>query len=197
MVGVFALSGDLIKLKCDCGESELLITRQPDGRIKLTIPCLACPNPHVFTLNTNSFFSRELITLACPMLGINVGFVGNEQPVRDALDETERELDQLLEAAELDNFDKLRESGDGISGDEVVLAQLADFVIAELKEDGFIYCECDDPDDANYDFSINGETITIYCHNCGAEHTVPVGSQAEIDNFVLCDELRLTKPDNK
>ena len=197
MVGVFALSGDLIKLKCDCGESELVIMRQPGDKIKLVIPCIICPNPHVFTLSTNSFFTRDLITLACPMSGINVGFIGKEQYVRDALDETERELDRLLEAAELDNFDKLRDTNDGITAtDETELAHLAQFVIAELREDGLISCECADPEDADYDYAIDGDNITVFCHTCDAEYTVNVSTQAQLDDFIMCDEMRLTKPEN-
>jgi len=197
MVGVFALSGDLIKLKCDCGESELVIIRQGDDRIKLTVPCIICPNPHVFTLSTGSFFTRDLITLTCPLSGIDVGFIGKEQPVRDALDETERELDSLLEAAELDNFDKLRDTNDGISGDETELAHLARFVIAELCEDDLIECDCENPDDADYDYSIDGDSITVFCHTCGCEKTFNVETQAQLEDFALIDMIHLTKPEQK
>ena len=46
LVGVFALSAEMLKLKCSCGESEMTIVKTSDGKIRFTVPCLLCPNPH-------------------------------------------------------------------------------------------------------------------------------------------------------
>ena len=59
-VGFFALSGDMLKLKCDCGESELVIQHARDGKIRLTVPCILCTKPHQYTVTSSLFFGREL-----------------------------------------------------------------------------------------------------------------------------------------
>ena len=48
-VGIFALSAEMIKLKCTCGKSELKIIYNRDGTVRLTVPCLLCAQPHTFT----------------------------------------------------------------------------------------------------------------------------------------------------
>ena len=40
VVGMFALSADMIKLKCDCGKSAMEVLPTPDGKVRLTVPCL-------------------------------------------------------------------------------------------------------------------------------------------------------------
>jgi len=199
MVGVFALSGDLIKLKCDCGDSELTLMRQPNDRVKISVPCVICPNQHVYTISTGSFFSTDLLTLACPMSGINVLFIGKEQQVRDALDETERELDRLLEEAELDNFSGIRGANGEDLPDEVdaELVHLANFVISELEEDDAIECECtENGERGDYDFETDGHTIVVYCKNCDCEKAFPIDTQSQLEAFALCDTMKLRRPKN-
>ena len=51
MVGVFSLSGEMFKLKCSCGESEMTMVRTSDGKIRFSVPCFLCPKPHTYTVN--------------------------------------------------------------------------------------------------------------------------------------------------
>ena len=37
IAGAVALTGDIIKLKCECGESELVIKNIPDGKVRITV----------------------------------------------------------------------------------------------------------------------------------------------------------------
>ncbi|MCQ2770832.1 MAG: hypothetical protein MJ236_03425 [Clostridia bacterium] len=49
--GAVALSGDLIKLKCKCGESELSLKSTNDGKFRVTIPCVFFYNDHQFLIS--------------------------------------------------------------------------------------------------------------------------------------------------
>ena len=49
VVDIFALSANRVKLKCDCGKSEMDVVIQSDDKIRLTVPCIFCRKPHVFT----------------------------------------------------------------------------------------------------------------------------------------------------
>ena len=48
MVGAFSLSGDLFKLKCSCGNSHLTVEKTNDDKLRLTVPCVVCPQPHTY-----------------------------------------------------------------------------------------------------------------------------------------------------
>ena len=87
MVGVFALSGDMIKLKCDCGHSELLIQKCGDGKIRLTVPCMFCPKPHQYVLSHAAFFDQSIYTIPCGMTGLDICFIGHKDDVLSALEE--------------------------------------------------------------------------------------------------------------
>ncbi len=193
MVGIFRLTGDLIKLKCDCGESEMLVTKLDNDRVKLTIPCMVCPNPHVYTVSLSSFFTSDLIALDCPMTGLSIGFIGNEDRVRAELDNTAKEFLDMLAEAGIDDFDALRDTNDGLATDEAELSHLARFVISELIEDNAIECECPDDVTPDYDYLIEGETITIFCHKCLAEHSFPAATQTQLEDFAMTDFVQLER----
>ena len=81
LIGIFALSGDMLKLRCSCGKSETIMNYTSDKKIRITVPCIACPKPHYFTLGQNSFFAREsgVFRLPCPYTGIDIAFIGKKE----------------------------------------------------------------------------------------------------------------------
>ena len=73
VVGLFNISADMVKLKCDCGGSEMIVRRMKDGKINFTVPCILCPEPHRFTLSSNNFFTKDIFFLSWLSYGINFG----------------------------------------------------------------------------------------------------------------------------
>ena len=67
VVGLFSLSGDMVKLKCTCGESEMqAVLRREDKQIRLTVPCIFCNKPHTYNVSESLFFGKEIFLLPCP-----------------------------------------------------------------------------------------------------------------------------------
>ena len=79
VVGIFTLSGDMVKLKCECGNSELVITKTKDAKVRIKIPCLACGDAHTFIISQDAFFERKVLCLACTYTGINICFIGEKE----------------------------------------------------------------------------------------------------------------------
>ena len=79
VVDIFALSANRVKLKCDCGKSEMDVVIQSDDKIRLTVPCIFCRKPHVFTVNKQIFYGRDLFVLP-PVLGYKHLLHGGLQP---------------------------------------------------------------------------------------------------------------------
>ena len=82
MIGVFTLSGDMFKLKCKCGKSELTATYTSDRKIRLNVPCLICPTPHNYIISSNTFFEKNIFTLSCTYTAIAICFIGLEDAVQ-------------------------------------------------------------------------------------------------------------------
>ena len=78
-VGKFALSANLLRLKCSCENTSLDINVTNDGKIRLSVPCLFCKQNHNYTVSQNIFFGRESFLLNCPYSNIDICFIGDKE----------------------------------------------------------------------------------------------------------------------
>ena len=132
VVDAFRLSADMIKLKCDCGKSEMTLVRTNDGKVRFTVPCMLCPNPHNFTVSTSLFFGKDLFVLPCPYSDINIAMMGETNHVKAELSRTELELLDLLEKSGIESFEALH--GEQFLTDPQVL-EIITYMIKELDEE--------------------------------------------------------------
>lgn len=192
LVGLFTLLGDLIKLKCPSGCSELSVLRTADRKLRLTVPCLLCPKPHVYTLSESVFFERDLFALSCTYSGIDIAFVGEKEKVMDALAESEKELLDLLAEAGLDDFNSLRSQNreEDAPFTDPEIEDIVRFVLADLDEEGKIHCGCE-AGGGSYTFEFTGEGVRVACEVCGASVLIPMETLSAARRFLTCDELYL------
>ena len=110
-INIFSMSGNLIKMKCVCGNSELVVQMLRDNKFKITVPCIVCPNSHSFVLSSDTFFQKDIFALSCKFTAINICFIGKGKKVHDALQKNEEELIKTFAAYEeqyeggLDDFE--------------------------------------------------------------------------------------------
>ena len=201
VVGVFALSGDLIRLKCSCGGSEMTVARAADRRLRLTVPCLLCPRPHIYTLSSPLFFEKSLFTLTCETTGIGGCFVGGKDEVLAAAKDADEEFIAMLEEAGLDDADRLR----GENGapdrrppdeDDMQLHDIVNFILNELRDEGKIHCRCADGAESDYAFTLCGgeggdSGALISCRSCGASRFFPFPDVYAANAFLHVDEIVL------
>lgn len=202
MIGVFALTGDMVKLKCDCGHSELTMTYTPDRKIRLTVPCIICPNPHNYLISSSSFFNKELFTLSCTYSDVDICFIGLPEKVKEALKQSDEELIEMLTEAGFDDYDQFRAGLESMNGDgeddddddplldEAQIGDIVRFMLAELREDGDIRCGCEDGE-GDYGFEIGGEGVTVFCKKCGRSKTVKLNGTISANAFLHTDRLVL------
>lgn len=190
IVGLFALSADMVRLKCTCGKSEMSIVYSKEGKVRLTVPCILCPKPHTFTLNSSVFFKNDLFVLPCPISDINICMMGDQNHVKAELARTELELLDLLEEHGIENFDIFR--GEQTLTDPQILDIIL-YVIKDLDAEGKIYCKCtrENDEDANYDAQILPEGIKVSCQKCKASKTIAANSLIDAHAFLNSDSLTL------
>lgn len=189
MIGTFALSGDLIKLKCSCGESELVISYTNDNKIRLTVPCLACENPHTFNISSPAFFQRELLELSCKSLGINICFIGNKDKVFEAIERSDRELEQMMGEYSIQDIGKMGVNPEGSISDAQVY-DLVRFMLCEMKDENAIICNCKDGE-GEYDFNISQSGVEVFCTKCNAKKEFDMNSVQKAADFLNIDQLDL------
>ena len=106
-IDIFALKADMIKLKCTCGKSEMSVVDTKDGKVRLTVPCLLCAKPHIFTVSSSLFFGKDLFVLPCPYSDINIACMGETNLVKNELARGELELLDLMEQSGIKGFDAI------------------------------------------------------------------------------------------
>lgn len=187
-VDVFRLGADMLKLKCSCGESEMSMVRTADGKVRFTVPCILCPNPHMFTVNSSVVFSKELFVLPCPYSDINVAMMGDTEHVKAELSRSELALLDLLEKNGIDSFEALH--GEEYLRDPQVL-EIITYVIKELDEERKIHCRCPEDEEGEYDAEIGYDGVRVTCRRCGASKQIPTDSLIRANDFLNADELNL------
>lgn len=197
-INMFSLTADMLKLKCSCGESDMTIVNNKDGRVRLTVPCMLCASPHHFTLNKTLFFGKDLFCMPCPYTDINICCVGDENHVKAEMSRSELELLQLLEDNGLTDFHDLQSGEDDAFPTDPQVRDIVMFVIHDLDAEGKIKCHCsDDVTDRQYDADIENEGIRVSCRACGASRLIPTDSSLAAHDFLHCDSLDLTVRDSE
>ena len=187
-VGLFHLTGHMIKLKCSCGESEMTVVYGKDGKVRFTVPCILCPTPHNFSVTSSLFFSKDLFVLPCPYSDINICMMGESNHVKAELSRTELELLDFLEKSGLNSFDELQ--GEQILTDPQI-TEIVTYVIKELDAEGKIRCRCPEGAEGDYELEFTREGVLVSCKNCGAQKKIAADSLISAHEFLNADSLEL------
>lgn len=190
MVGVFSLTADMLRLKCPCGDSALEIIYTKDKKVRLTVPCFACPTPHTYQLSSQIFFEKELFILPCAYSGMDICFIGKEDKVQAAAQETEEELDELLGDMDFETYAHARGEQRDLGDPQIYEVVL--YVIHELREEGGIHCHCP-AGKGEYVSELLYNKVRVTCKRCAASVEIPTDSMTLANDLLEhCDRLDLT-----
>ena len=190
VVGMFALSADMIKLKCDCGKSEMTAVYGKDDKVRLTVPCIVCPNPHHFTVSKSLFFGKELFAVPCPYAGINLVIMGETNSVKAELARGELELLDMMEKSGVSDLAALHDEEEVLPDPQIL--DVVMFVIHDLDAEGKIYCRCEESEnEREYDAQITKDGVLVSCKKCGASRLIPTDSHLSAHAFLNADALHL------
>lgn len=192
-VNMFSLTADMLKLKCSCGGSELVLVNGKDAKVRLTVPCMLCGGGHHFTLSRSLFFGKELFCMPCPYTDINLCCVGDENYVKAEMSRSELALLELLEQNGLTDLSELSDGEEQAFPTDPQVRDIVMFVIHDLDAEGKIKCHCtDDVTERQYDADIENDGIRVTCRTCGASRLIPTDSSLAAHDFLHCDSLDLT-----
>lgn len=188
LVGVFALSADMIRLKCPCGHSEMEILYTKDKKVRLTVPCFACPSPHSYLISASMFFEKELFTLPCAYSGLDICFIGREKPVQDALKKAEEELVEMLGDVNFEEYARARGERRELTDPQIL--DIVMYVLQELQSEEAIHCHCPDGE-GEYTLEMKDDHLLIACEKCGAKVQIKTDSLSAAHDFLHIDSLQL------
>lgn len=193
-ISVFNLSGGKITAKCpSCGNSTLEITLSQDGKVRLSVPCVACPHPHPFTLSAETMFTKELFILQCSFTKFDICFMGNKNKVNEALIKNGNELQSMLdEAAELSG-----EGEDDFGEAELEQMKLILSFIDECAKKGDILCPCQKNKTApGVELTMKDDSVVLTCRECGRNVVIDVYETGFFDTMLEMGKIFLEDNDN-
>ena len=196
MVDIFTLSAPMIKLKCECGGSEMTMLKESDGKIRLTVPCIVCPKPHSFLLSQSVFFGKDEFFLQCPYSDMNVGFLGELEHVKANLAKGEYELIKLMEENGINDFSAFSRANEEELDEALDSEQTQSvlFVLSELEAENKIFCRCEHSeaiDEEKYGYEVLPHGVLVKCRDCGAERLIPTDNSLNTHAFLDADSLYL------
>ncbi len=193
IVGVFKLSGDMLKLKCSCGMSDMTLTYTTDKKIRIVVPCIVCNKPHSYLLNKDALFNMEndVIKLSCKYTGIDLCFIGKEKDVKNALEDADEELAKIMKDAGLDDLAQLHSNDDETKETDPDVEDVVRFMIAELTEEDKIHCRCRKKNLASYKYTVMNGFVRVYCEGCGSIADIPITGGGSAFDFLSSDGLEL------
>lgn len=190
LVGKFALSANMIRLKCDCGGSALSLTLTNDKKLRLSVPCVFCKDEHNFTLAQSIFFERDIFLLNCPYASMDIGFIGSKENIDKATEENAKSLEKLMAdigAETLDEIQPMEMDEDDILPDASVYDTIR-LLIKDMEDEGTIDCPCHS---GCYDLRYAPGGIQVFCPDCGAAYFFNCISQASCEEYLSLRELKL------
>ncbi len=202
-LNLFVLGGQEMHLACpDCQEeaAELIVKMTEGKKLQFSIPCLTCPTPHRFTVDTEVIFSRDLFILQCPMTALDLCFVGDQARVEEALEENRKQLIALTAMEDEFNEDEEEMSEEEWEEfkehppllDAVLMGQML-YLVRDLAEDQKIYCSCGE---TNIDFHLLPDGLAFSCPSCQAAKVFPAHSESDVHRLEELSEIRLDKGEN-
>lgn len=191
IVGRFALSADMLRLRCPCGKSAADISVTRDGKVRLSVPCLLCGKNHDFTVSAPLFFERDLFRLNCPYADADICFIGEKEKIDGALDESADALARLAAEYGAESVKDLAPRD--MDDDEILPApeiyDMVRFLVKELEADGEIDCPCHS---GEYDFRFTDGGVQVFCPACGASYTFAADSAEGVRESLTLDHLTLS-----
>ncbi len=190
-VSIFSLSGGEASLRCSCRETVLSVRfNSSTNQVMVYTPCIACPKPHPYQIAATTFFSEKLLIMPCSSSGLDILFIGEKGKVARELERSGKELEQLIESLQDEEYledceeDCLEHKDEGVY-DEVVISQIG-FILKELLLEEKIRCMCERP---SLDIKLDYDKIILKCGRCGMGALIP--AKTEGDCLSLADKEKI------
>lgn len=190
LLGTLAESGDMLRLKCECGGSALEIKKEREGKLHLSVPCVYCKAQHSYVLASGIAARQELTRLPCPYSNMDIAFIGGEDVITPALEKSGEELARVIASFEGEELADIQPSDvdEGAEPPDPAVFDAINFLVRDLEDEGKISCPCEN---GKYSLRFTDDGIQVYCESCGASHTFYARTPSAAEEYLATDELKL------
>ena len=191
LMGSFAFSYGMLRLKCKCQGSYADITPLPESKLKFGIPCPLCKQNHTYTLASSIIENRESFSFECPYSNMSIAYVGNPDKINTLMEENEKQLSNLLSDLDLTTLSDIQpeEMSDAEILPDASIYDALRLVLSELEYDKKADCPCHR---GHYDVRYTETGLQAYCEDCGATYDFDCRSALATEDILNLDEIKLS-----
>lgn len=143
-----------VRFSCDCGTQLLSIATKDRKLYYLQLDCLMCETKHLYHYLFKDLWSAEVLPLYCEDTGLEIGFIGPLQKVRQSIAQQEKSLREMAEDLGFSDY---------FANPEVMYEILDD--LHKLAAEGKLSCQCGNMD---VEVEVFADRVELRCPSCGA-----------------------------
>ena len=182
---------DMLRLRCECGESALEIRPLGDGKVHINVPCVYCKDTHTYVISSD-IFTREVPTaLPCPSSRHDILFISDEASMNEALQRSANELSVILESFEAEDVKDIQpmDIDEAECAPDPAIYDVLNFVIRDLEDAGSLTCPCKK---GPYELRFTDDGAEVCCSSCGATYRFYAISAATAETYLTVDSITLS-----
>jgi len=175
----FSGSGS-VNIDCSCGASKLIVSTKNQRDYWIQIPCVVCETKHLLNVQGKLLWSKgEVQYLLCQETGLELGYIGPEEKVKDLTRSYEEELQVLT--GEFGDDDYFHNS-------EVMYEVLNR--LHDIAETDALYCQCGN---RNVEVDIFPDRLELHCRECDSVNIIYAENDEDLKVIKGIDSIELTQ----
>ncbi|MCL2337945.1 MAG: hypothetical protein FWC60_11065, partial [Firmicutes bacterium] len=172
-----------VEITCQCGFTKLTVTASGARERKsyvLQVPCVVCESKHVHYIGSRKFWSAEVNYLCCQETGLELGYLGAEEAVRELAETQEESMESL--ASEFEGEDRY------FNNSEIMYEVLN--CLHDIAEQGALYCQCGNLD---VEVDIFPDRLELHCQECDSINIIYAETEEDLRVIKDIENIELTR----
>lgn len=169
-----------LHVNCSCGAEKLIISTKNYKDYWLQVPCVVCETKHLQRISGKQLWSRrEVYYLLCQETGLELGYLGPEEKVKELSHSYEEDLQFL--ASDFGEDDYFHNS-------EIMYEVLNR--LHDIAERDALYCQCGNRE---VEVDIFPDRLELHCKECGSINIVYAENDDDLKVIEMVDSIELTR----
>jgi len=180
-VSLFSFSGsNSVALKCSCGHEIIKLTTKKRQDFWLQYICAMCEGRHMLKITKKQmWFSEMPLDLLCEETGIEVGYIGSKEQVKEKVKKQDQSLSEMADKLGFSDF----------FNNSSIMYEVLEHVY-DIAEAGRLYCACGNDE---VEVEVYPEYILLACEKCKATGKVMADNEEDLQSIRKAWELKLTR----
>ncbi|ABO51679.1 conserved hypothetical protein [Desulforamulus reducens MI-1] len=176
----FALSGrGKLQISCSCGAFLLGIVNRSAGSYWLQIPCIFCETKHIREISGVRLWGKEVIYLNCPESGLELGFIGKYEEVKELAESLDSGIESLIDELGYDEY---------FNNSEIMHEVMQS--LQEIADNGGLYCQCGN---THIEVDVYLDRLELHCKECDSINIVYAETEEDLNVIQQVDTIELTQ----